>query len=269
MLEARRSGLLFVPALWLSSEGRTWVELQGRYWELVQWMPGQADYRQQPTTGRLQQAAVGLARLHQCWERVSKFAGGWLVAKRVPAVLRRLDSAREWTERLRSGWRPALGLQEQLCFGSLLERAWKVLQVHLAEVPHRLERWARAEFLLHPCLCDIHHEHLLFQNEVLSGLIDYGQVSEDHPAVDLARMLGSMVEDDRVRWEIAVEAYRATRSLTDAEVELARQLDWTGTVLAAGNWLRWLCLERRAFENRAEVARRIEGLLRRIEGWDC
>ena len=98
---------------------------------------------------------------------------------------------------------------------------------------------------LQPCLCDVWHDHLLFSGDTLTGLVDYGSVKIDHVAVDLARMLGSLVEDNTAKWDLGLLGYRGIRPFSASEEGLARALDRAGIVLGAANWLKWLCLERR------------------------
>ena len=134
-------------------------------------------------------------------------------------------------------------------------------------MPERLRRWRERGFVLQPCLCDVWHDHLLFEDDRLTGLVDYGAVKTDHVAVDLARLLGSLIEDDAANWQRGLTAYRAVRPLSPAEEELARDLDVTGVVLGVATWLRWLGAERRPFEDRTAAARRLGVLVERIERW--
>src|SRR5438105_5063872 len=61
MALARRAGLGFVPFVLAASHGETVVEAGGRLWELMQWLPGRADYRAAPSPARLRAAAAALA----------------------------------------------------------------------------------------------------------------------------------------------------------------------------------------------------------------
>jgi hypothetical protein len=91
-------------------------------------------------------------------------------------------------------------------------------------------------------------------------------VKVDHPAVDVARLLGSLVADDAAGWSAGLRAYGEVRPLAEDEAELARALDETGVVLGVVNWLRWLYAERREFDDRAAAGRRLAVLVERIEG---
>lgn len=40
------------------------------------------------------------------------------------------------------------------------------------------------------CFTDVHRDHVLYSGDEVTGLIDYGAVKLDSPAVDLARLFG-------------------------------------------------------------------------------
>jgi Ser/Thr protein kinase RdoA (MazF antagonist) len=117
---------------------------------------------------------------------------------------------------------------------------------------------------IQPCVCDLWHDHILFQRDAVTGIVDFGSVKEDHVAVDLARLLGSLVGDEAAMWEVGFAAYERVRTLTAEERELARVLDRTGTILAAANWLRWLYHERRRYDRPDAVRDRLAALVRRV-----
>jgi hypothetical protein len=51
--------------------------------------------------------------------------------------------------------------------------------------------------------------------------------------------------------------------LTLDESHAVTALDNSGTVLAGANWLRWIYIDRRQFENRAQVIERVRKILAR------
>ena len=261
MTQARASGLAFVPRLERTADLSSSVEHVGHWWELTEWLPGQADYRDHPTAARLEAACVAVAQLHQVW------AHSVIEVGVCPAVVRRHLSLRMFHDALNNGWNPLQVATFNDPLRPLIERAARILWRWLASIPPWLAPWTEAHLPLQPCLCDVWHDHLLFEGDRLVGLIDYGSVKPDHVAVDLARLLGSLVEDNESGWNRGLAAYRSVRSLTVEEAVLARALDRTGVVLAVANWLRWLYAERRAFEDRTGVAGRLETLVTRIEGW--
>ncbi|HZT81777.1 MAG TPA: phosphotransferase [Gemmataceae bacterium] len=258
MIHARRSGLSFVPAVFATRDGRTFVEAAGRLWDLTEWMPGRADFHDRPTEGRLRAACTALARLHQAWLGAAS-PGRDLC----PAVLRRMERYRDWKRLVGSGWRPAFRPDPVRPWA---EAAWRHAHRLIDRVPARLAPWlAQPLSPLQPCLCDVWHDHVLFEGDAVTGLIDYGSVKQDHIAVDLARLLGSLAGDDRGMWAVGLEAYRAVRPIAPGDEELARALDETGAVIGLTNWLRWLYHDGREFEDREAVARRLAELVRRAE----
>ena len=118
-----------------------------------------------------------------------------------------------------------------------------------------------------PCLCDVWHDHVLFTGDELTGLIDFGAIKVDNVAVDLARLLGSLVGDDVAQREAGLNAYAEIRPLSELERALVPMLDRTGVVLGLANWLRRLWQHGTEYENRAAVADRLASLVRRIENW--
>jgi hypothetical protein len=227
---------------------------------LTEWLPGRADFHDRPTPQRLDAACTALARLHLAWSRQAAPAGP------CPAVRRRLESAREWAALVSSGWRPVF-LGEADPTHAWGRRAWRVLRAHLPRLNERLASWAEVALSLHPCLCDVWHDHLLFEGDALTGLVDYGSVKVDHAAADLARLLGSLVPDDPARTADGLAVYARLRPLSLQEQALVRVLDETGTLLGVANWLRWLYHDRRRFEDRAAAARRLAELVTRVERW--
>ncbi len=257
LMMAARKELPFVPTLFATSDGATALTHEGRFWELQEWLPGRADFHASPTSARLAAACRALASLHLCWGQAGASFGP------LPGVQRRLDSARLGDRRLPAGWR---GRVSPTC-AALVERACPLLDAHLPQMPLRLQRWAAATGPLQPCLCDVWHDHLLFEGDRLTGLIDYGAVKLDTVAVDLARMLGSLGGDDEPTWQAGLRAYREVRPLSQEDEDLARELDKTGVAIGLLNWVRWLAVEARPFEDEGAVYRRFGELLERVEGW--
>jgi Ser/Thr protein kinase RdoA (MazF antagonist) len=116
-----------------------------------------------------------------------------------------------------------------------------------------------------PCLCDPWHDHYLFEADLLTGLIDYGATQSDHPAVDLARTLGSLVENDEPSWQTGLAAYRAVRPFSQGDEALGRLLDRTGVALSLARWLIRLYHAREPVADRLSLAQRLERLIVRLE----
>jgi hypothetical protein len=262
MAQATARGLEFVPRLLPARDGRTAVEVGGRWWEVASWLPGQADFHARPTRGRLTAACGALALLHAAWE------GERTPPAPCPAVRRRVERLARERDFLRAGWRVPLDPLAADPALPVARRAERLLPRWLDQVAAWLAPWLDVRLALQPCLADVWHDHLLFEGDRLTGLVDYGALQADHPAVDLARLLGSLVADDEPAWQAGLTAYRAVRRFGGEEELLARVLDRSGVVLALGTWLHWLYRERRVFESRSLAAARLEVLVRRVERWE-
>lgn len=262
MTAARQASLDFVPDVFRTRAGPSWVEQTGRLWDLTTWLPGRADFRDQPTTSRLEAACSALARLHAAWAKVEPASGP------SPSLQRRQELIQEWSRSRATGWRPCFDAAALDPVQPWAEKAWQVLGLHLERIQHLVEPWLQQAWPLQPCLGDVWHDHCLFEGETLTGLVDYGGVKRDHVAVDLARLLGSLVGDDARLRVVGLRAYQRLRPLTAAEETLVQVLDESGTLLGAANWLKWLYLDQRVFEDRLAVARRLSELVERIENWN-
>ncbi len=250
-LQQIAAGLPFVPRLFPTLTGPTWLEHRQRLWELTRWMPGRADFREHPSPARLTAACEALAQLHLVWSSRPPLTGP------CPAIERRFEVIRQWQQ-----FAPSLAPLD-----AAGRQAKRLVERWIAGVPALLAPWRGLTTALQPCLCDVWHDHVLFEGNRVSALLDYGETKLDHVAVDLARLLGSTIEDDEPSWSAGLTAYRRVRPLSDGEEALARVLDRSGAILGVANWLRWLYHERRPFDNREAALRRMGVLVARLERW--
>jgi Ser/Thr protein kinase RdoA (MazF antagonist) len=253
---ARAAGLDFVTRPLRTRDQSTVIEHAGAVWDLCTWLPGAADFHQEPTPRRLQAAGAALARLHHAWTPARPRRGP------CPALTRRLECLADWQNLIAAGWRPQFPRDDPAQESA--EQAWALLSRRVEAAVRELLHWQGRDVPLHPCWCDPWHDHLLFTGDRLTGLVDHGSVKEDHAAADLARMLGSLVGDNATQWRHGIEAYQAVRPLSDADIALASLLDRSGLVASAANWLRWLYHEHRAYVDRQAVAGRLRGIVERM-----
>ena len=83
-------------------------------------------------------------------------------------------------------------------------------------------------------------------------------------ATDIARLLGSLARDQREDWETGLAAYQELRPLEAHERRLVHTFDESTVLLSGMNWLRWICLEQRRFEQPAEVIARLDEIVTRL-----
>jgi homoserine kinase type II len=119
---------------------------------------------------------------------------------------------------------------------------------------------------LFPVIRDLWHDHVLFTGDEVTGIVDFGALRVDSAACDLSRLLGSLVGDDREAWEFARQQYNSIRPLCADEWKLAQALDEANVILSGLNWLDWICVQGRTFENYDAVYARLDEMLVRLEG---
>ena len=117
---------------------------------------------------------------------------------------------------------------------------------------------------IQPCIRDIWEQHVLFEGDEVSGIIDFGSMRPDTVSTDIARLLGSLAEDCRDGWELATKAYCEVRPLSNNERQLTAVLDRGLVALSGLNWLRWTYLDGRKFVQRSVIEARMNTILRRL-----
>jgi homoserine kinase type II len=260
----RDEGLRFIPAPLVSRSGSTFVRQDGRLWELTPWMPGRADYRERPSRARLRAAMHALARFHLA----AGYAHGPAHTRVSRTLARRVHELRTFL----SG-QQATELRRRVPDGRWPEldaRAVRLLQ-HVDAQRSRLDAMLRTPLPTvpqQPVIRDVWHDHVLFEGDDVSAIIDFGAMAIDTPAVDIARLLGSLIDGDASAWSEGLATYSELRPLSLAERALLVTLDRTGIFAGGLVWLRWHYLEQRIFENRSGVLARVDHFLHRLETAD-
>jgi homoserine kinase type II len=263
---AARRGILFIPLPIRTITGQSFLYHAGHLWELAPWMPGTADYEHTPTTEKLRAAMTALAQFHSCTKDFpvnAPIAAIQCVAGAAPAISRRLSRLQELTPAACQQLAHAI---EEAIWPELAPLARRFLATLSDALPRALAQLAPLENIplpLQPCLRDIWHDHVLFTGNEVSGIVDFGAVDIDTPATDIARLLGSLAGDDAIAWQAGVAAYSAVRPLSQYESQAVTALDTAGTLLAGCNWIRWIYIEGRRFENPPEIIERFRRILAR------
>lgn len=248
MLQARQAGLSCIPEIQRTIRGDSVFAHQGVHWDASTWLPGHP--QAQPTEEQLKQAMNLLSKLHAVW-RISNERRFDIC----PAVTLQHRRLLGWTvdelEQLR---------QKAPTTGPYRE-AVMLFDQYRSQTLQRLEPWLTIRVSLHPCLGDVWAEHVLFEGNQITGLIDFGGMRYDHPAQDLARLLGSYTQGDAIRRQFALAQYAPVNPELES---LTILLDDCGTIVGLGNWLRWLLLEKRVFADHTRTLDRLQILLNRL-----
>jgi Ser/Thr protein kinase RdoA (MazF antagonist) len=265
-------GLAIVPIPVTTASGGSFVEHAGHLWQLDPWMSGTADYRDAPSIEKLTAGMRALAAFHIAVSNFARMLTGESeehsnAVQRHLARLRELQSPAQIAKLASS---ISNQIQPQLA---------QLAQEFVSQVPQLVPRdiaelapLATAQLPLQPCIRDIWHDHILYTGDRVTGIIDFGAVAIDTPATDIARLLGSLTESPLPNregqwegsiadstsdaWQLGMNAYRTIRPLTDDELRAAHALKTSGTILAGCNWIRWLYIDRRKFENPAQIIER-------------
>jgi Ser/Thr protein kinase RdoA (MazF antagonist) len=245
-------GPFVVPVLLKSKSGLTLTRVDGREWELATWRPGRADFHDRPTPARLVAAMRMLGQIHRTLG--DRIATPWpfrmeagLGRDVVAAERRRSKSAARRAERLAELVSPTGRALQRASAAKAPPELQPLVRDAVALVEHHAPadlsqalHWQDQDLPLQYRLGDIHDDHILFVDDEVTGVIDFGAVDFDSPAGDVARLLGSLVGDDRDRWREGFAAYESVRPLTAAERRAAEFFHTSGSVVAAANWLAWL-----------------------------
>lgn len=248
----RAAHLAFVPAILRAADGNTVVTHDGRAWDVTRWMPGAP--RESPGAADVEAACAAVARLHAVWRTTDRAP--------CPGVLARLRLLRDW---LASPASPDSTPALPPSLLPLLRHASQLVTKAAPAAVRALEPWATVPVRVQPCLRDLRAEHVLFTEGAVAGIIDFGATAEDHPAVDLARLLGEYSAADATLFEVGLRAYRSAGGELDSSDDFVRLLAHTGALGSAVMWLFRLALNRQTYPAMDAVEARIRSLIRRIE----
>ncbi|MGE3317193.1 MAG: phosphotransferase enzyme family protein [Planctomycetaceae bacterium] len=263
-------GVLQLAVPLRSRDGSTLIEQDGRFWQLEPWMPGCADYHANPNSERLRNAVRCLARWHDAAKtfHATNDEAPWFQPRPAHtslAVQDRLERLLNWDDaRLRA-------LEQQIQHDNdrgFRDRSWRIVrQFRRCSVQTQCDLTIAStfQFDLIPCLRDCWHDHFLFIGDELTGLIDPSACRIDSVAVDLARLIGSFVGDDRTMRAVALDEYARHRPLGSDEIGLVEVLDSSGVLLSAMRWVERRYLNREVFSEPRRVLEMLGELLARLE----
>lgn len=242
-----------------TTAGSTVVEHDDHLWELTAWRPGTANFCKQPSRDRLRNAMLALAMFHDLAARYQRRQG------QAPAIEERLKRWKGLQEKGLSIIERSLALPLGNKIDALAVRLFKLAGKAVESDRTICELAVAGELWLQPAIRDIHHEHVLFTGDEVTGIIDFGALRIDTPLTDIARLIGSLIGDDRAARQYALDAYAERRPLINSDRRLIELLDETGLVLGSIHWLVWLYVERREMGPTEPIMRRLEEHVVRLE----
>ncbi|MGD9721105.1 MAG: phosphotransferase enzyme family protein [Pirellulales bacterium] len=238
-----------------------YVFFDGHLWELGRWLSGAADYRQRPSPVRLANALVALARFHCAAATFPLPEPGPLVS---PGIVERQERLRDL---LAGRIEPLRNASHNGAWPELAARGQQLIHLFSSAAPlvsDLLESASALQVSLQPCIRDIWHAHVLYRGEEVSGIVDFGSMRPENVAADVARLLGSLAGDAVADWDRGLAAYTRVRPLSDDELRLITAFDRSTVLMGGLQWLEWLYLEERVFDDPAGVLARVDEFVARL-----
>jgi Ser/Thr protein kinase RdoA (MazF antagonist) len=215
--------LTFVPKLSSTTEGSAIAQHDERIWDATLWLTG--DSRIPACKTEVESACAAVAEIHLAW---SRYAG----QSKSAGIQRRIDVLSQWLAK------PSTRLSAfQASLDHLVQRAVNELGRIAPIALEALLPWENVPQIIQPCIRDLRAEHVLFVDERVSGIIDYGAMAVDTPVFDLARLLGDLVDDNEELFAQGLNAYRECRTTFVFSDRLVRLLDRVGVVCSLIGWL--------------------------------
>lgn len=259
----REQDFTLTPVASVTLDGRTVVETKENLWDLTTWMPGD-HYRRSKLKGeKLQRAMIALARFHTAAHRFKDSSESPSI-RSSSALAQRIRICRSLSAEDLQVFERLIVTRRDDTFGNVLLQIVDNLKQALPIVLRQLEFATERPLPQQWCLRDAKYDHILFQDGEPSAIIDFGAATVDSVACDIARLVGSLLDVTAAVWQAAIEAYCSVSQLSQAELEAVPLFDRGGVVAAASNWLRWLVVEQRQFENREAVQSQLEWLANRL-----
>jgi len=255
---------------------QTAIEFAGHLWELSVWLDGEPVLLTGFNGDLLRKAVNAAAGVHQAFYDASRsLPGSGPISASSPAVARRMlqlpgaESVLGQIETVMSSQQPELD-------SGLVTNSVRAIRSMLPQLNALGERAGLQRSLLQPVLGDLWCENVLFQDGMVSGIIDYGSYGLDFPELPFARLVGSVVNNDEpgtaaVDWErdptrdwksqflsLAGDSW-AGRALNQEILGFFHQ---TNIILGCLNWLEWIFVQHRPFADSARAMRRAEQMMR-------
>ncbi len=249
----RATALPFVPQVFAGAHGTTfsWAD---RVWDCCAWQPGRPHFA--PTLAQVEAAGAALAQLHQMWRTEPR----WGLCPAVANRLRLLAECKPLWSTPPSRWPPFPHPLD-----SLLPEVFTICRSLTPHVIATLRSLEATPVPLQLCLRDVRADHVLFEGEDVRGIIDFGAVAVDHPAVDLARLLSDYESWDDQRVSVVMAGYQRVAGMAAFSAEDVRRLAGTGVVCSMVRWLVRLLVTQEFCADNELLVQRLSQLFRRAE----
>jgi len=251
---ARAGHLLFIPRILPTASFETLVPEAGRCWDVSRWMPGEGS--RTLTVAQIAAACAALARLHRCWPEAG-FAP-------CPGVLNRLAVLTDFHTHFAGKSAFLAPVSQKL--DALLRRGREAVARASPSAVQALRQWEAVPLRIQPCVRDLRAEHFLFRDSDVTGIVDFGAMANDCPAVDLARFfLNVPPEEECSVFASGLLAYQNAVGHIDFPNDFVRLLARTGAICSVIGWLHRVLVERNTSFDDEAISVRLASLVTRVE----
>lgn len=260
----RDAGMKCLVGYCQATSGQTFVEHDGRIWELQMWAKGEEPlppYTNWQKTGMFQ----AVARFHRILQDTPHDRSQLAKSEGVSV---RLDMLRTWRKHRLQELDPRLASYEHPRRKELLSIILFAFQEYQHLLEPLLEEVGRHEYLVEQCIGDPRPENFRFENHQISALIDLGSMRRDNIALDISRLASEVSFQTPVDWQFTWDCIEVVRPLKEAEKHLAHVLDAANVVLTGLKWVQWLLLDGYSFQNEELVDARLHHLCYRLREID-
>lgn len=248
------ASLSFIPHLIANVSGATIVKYNSRIWDAAHWQPGER--RTAATDAEIGKACESVARLHTIWHDRDYVHGS------CPGIRNRLSLLGNW---LASPAMPDMQIGFTPDLKSLVLEASETVRAFAPHYIRELERWEKSPVWLQPCVRDLRADHVLFSGPEVTGIVDFGAMGVNSPAVDLARLLGDYSSGNTSAFRVGLRAYREAGGNLSFPDEVVFVLGQAGTLGSIVTWLTRLTSEGRGRVDLAILAGRLMLLLHQFQ----
>ena len=167
LFRVARQGVNFLPLPSCQPDGSSYCQVDGAFWELAPWMPGKADFWDHPSNERLAAALQGLAEFHRATKHDASSR-----TETPPGILAREQQLEQWQQLLAD---PRLVSRHE-SRSAIRATIFRNHRPHASrdESMSAISGVGARQSALQPCLRDIWHDHVLFQDSRLSAFVDFG-----------------------------------------------------------------------------------------------
>lgn len=259
LLFARANGCPELVAPIISNSGRTYLQRQHAFWELNHWVDGEPASQASISDDQIQSAIEFLARFHQA---TARYHFSFEPSNKLLLIRDRLIHL----EKEVSAIDKLIGGQSYVTSSD-----WEAYKRHAPGLAKDITKfilvYCETRLPVQPVIRDIRGEHLYFDGSTLSAVIDFGAMRIDSLACDLSRLLGSFLGDDAAKIQRWLDHFSSRRQLSPMERAIVLPMIHAGVILGIANWLKWILLEKRTFDDPDLVLSRVNSLMQQFKNF--